>query len=54
MNQCCECKAGEHDDYDNDIKQVIVKDPDTKKVIKRGKMCNEHQVMYLDDGYIVE
>jgi len=49
--QCCECRAGEHDNYTDCISLVVVKDPETAKIIRRGYMCSEHLEVYLDDGY---
>ena len=51
---CCECRGGEHEDYDGDVKMCYVRNPDTKKVIAKGKMCGEHRCMYEDDGNIVD
>jgi len=51
---CFECRGGEHEDYDDDIKMVVVIDPETKKIYRRGKMCGEHRCMYEDDGYTVK
>lgn len=53
LKRCCECADGEHENYDNDIKYVVVKDPDTGKVVVRGNMCSEHRSMYDSDGYII-
>ncbi len=50
---CCECRNGEHPNYDENIELVYVKDPDTSKLVKRGWMCAEHRQAYLDDGYTV-
>lgn len=52
--KCFECRGGEHEDYDDDVQMVYIRDPSTKKVITRGRMCSEHRCMYGDDGYIVE
>ena len=51
--QCSDCKDGEHDNIDEDIKLVCVKDPVTKKIVKRAYMCRSHQNMYENDGYEV-
>ena len=53
MRRCFECKAGEHENYDDDIVLTIIKDPINKKIFKKGYMCHEHRMMYLDDGFIV-
>ncbi|KKL27015.1 hypothetical protein LCGC14_2389410 [marine sediment metagenome] len=52
--QCADCRDGEHDNYDNNIELVYVRDPDTKKMIKRSYMCENHQEMYLSDGYEIK
>lgn len=49
--QCADCRNGEHENYTNDVFLVYVRDPDTKKIIKRAYLCGEHRMMYLDDGY---
>jgi hypothetical protein len=53
-NQCHECKLGEHEDYDDDVRLVTVSDPDTGKRIKRAKLCGEHREMFASDGYDVD
>ena len=52
--QCHECKLGEHEDYDDDVKLVTVTDPDTGKRLKRAKLCGEHREMFASDGYDVD
>ena len=54
MKQCADCRDGEHDNYDDDVRLVRVTDPDTKKMVKRSYMCEGHRAMYIDDGYKVE
>jgi hypothetical protein len=49
--KCFECRNGEHDDEDDNIKMCNIVDPKTGKTIKRGNLCGAHQTMYLDDGY---
>lgn len=51
--QCCDCRNGEHNNYDDNIKLVVVKDPDTNKIVRRGYMCEHHRIAYSDDGYIL-
>jgi len=51
--QCCECRSGEHDNYDEDVQAAVVIDPDTRKIVKRGNLCGEHRVMFQFDGYTV-
>ena len=52
--QCADCRDGEHENYDNDVRLVYVKDPDTNKMVKRSYMCDLHRRMYEDDGYLVK
>jgi hypothetical protein len=54
MIQCCECRSGEHSNYDNDVRLTIVKYPDTNELYKRGYICGEHRAMFRGDGYIVK
>ena len=51
--QCADCRDGEHDNIDEYVELVYVRDPDTKKIVKRSYMCDSHQEMYLSDGYEV-
>ena len=51
--QCCDCRDGEHENYDDDVVLVVVRDSDTGKMRKRGYICDEHREMYLVDGYSV-
>lgn len=53
MNNCSECRAGEHEDYDDDVRLVTVTDPETGKRIKRAKLCAEHREAMAGDGYDV-
>lgn len=48
--QCADCRAGEHDNYTDDVTLVIVRDPDNR-FVKRAYLCSDHVSMYLDDGY---
>ena len=52
--RCCDCRDGEHENYDENIELVYVKNQDTNKFIKRGWLCREHRQMYEEDGYIVQ
>jgi hypothetical protein len=52
--KCFECRAGEHEDNDDMIIMCSIIDPKTGKQIKRGRLCGEHQHMYLTDGYILK
>ncbi len=49
--QCAECRDGEHDDYDEDVKLVVIRDPADSSFHKRAKLCGEHRQMYADDGF---
>ena len=49
--QCSDCRDSEHDNYDDQVELVIVRDPETGKMVKRAYLCKEHVSMYLDDGY---
>jgi len=51
MKHCADCRDGEHDNYDNDVRLIVVRDPDTGRLFKRSYMCAEHRQMYTDDGY---
>jgi hypothetical protein len=54
MNKwCCECRAGEHDNYDEDVRLAVVRDPDSNRFKVRGYLCSDHRTMFRDDGYIV-
>ena len=55
IKHCADCRDGEHDNYDDDVRLVMVRDPDeNNKLIKRSNMCDAHQNQYLDDGYTVK
>ena len=54
MEQCKDCKDGEHDNYTDDVELAVIRDPETLKVISRKNLCSEHWEMYLDDGYLVD
>jgi len=50
--RCCECADGEHENFDEDVRLTIVRDPEINSVcIKVGWMCSEHRDMYEIDGY---
>lgn len=53
IRRCCDCRDGEHDNYDDDVKLTIVREPDEKGFLKRGYLCENHRVMYEDDGYLL-
>jgi hypothetical protein len=52
--ECAECRDGDVIYTESDVELVYVKNPDNGKLVKRAYMCEEHQSMYLDDGYIVK
>ena len=54
MKRCADCRDGEHENYDDDVMLVVVRDPETKNTVKRANLCNEHRGAYLDDGYEVK
>lgn len=53
---CTDCRDGEHENYDDDIDFVIVRDPDAKGggFVKKGYMCASHIEMYESDGFEVK
>ncbi len=53
MRECCECRKGEHENYTDDARLVVVRDPQTGKIVLRGYVCSEHEQAFRDDGYKV-
>lgn len=53
IKRCADCRDGEHDNYSDDVVLVVVKDPDTGKLVKRSYMCGDHIDQYLTDGHQV-
>lgn len=51
--RCAECRDGDHANYDNDVRLVVVRDPETKRLAKRANLCGEHRAAYRSDGYDV-
>ena len=51
--KCCECRAGEHEDYDEIVGLCVVKDPENGKVVQRGYLCAGHVEIRTQDGYDV-
>jgi hypothetical protein len=51
--RCADCRDGEHENYDDDVRLVYVKDPETGKIVRRAYICAGHRQAYHDDGYIV-
>lgn len=52
--RCSDCRDGEHDNLDEDVKLVIVREPETGRMVKRAYLCGEHREMYSSDGYLVK
>ena len=53
MKRCADCRNGEHENYDENIRLVTLRNPDTKKLFKRAYLCKEHRDMYAGDGFEV-
>lgn len=51
LKRCSECRDSEHSNFDDDVDLVVVKDPETGKLVKRAYLCSEHVYMNLTDGY---
>lgn len=49
--RCADCRDGEHENYDENIELVALRNPETKKFVKRAWLCKEHRKMYDEDGY---
>jgi len=54
--KCYECRAGEHEDEDDDIMMCSVIDNITGKVLKRVRLCAAHRFdnRWIWEGYHVE
>jgi hypothetical protein len=52
MPHCASCARGEVEN-DDVVVNAIVKDPDSGRIVIRGYLCNDHNEMYLEDGYRV-
>ena len=52
--RCFECRAGEHEDIDDEIEMCKIINPDTGKMFKRGYLCSAHQDIFISDGYILK
>jgi len=50
-NQCGECKDEGHPDYDEDVRLVVVRDPDDSSYNVRVKLCLKHRKMCTADGF---
>jgi len=54
VRQCADCRDGEHENYDDDIQLVVVRDPDNRgRYVKRAWLCKLHRSIYENDGYEV-
>lgn len=53
MPRCYQCQNGDHEDYDQDVRLVIVRDPDGGDYARRGYLCGEHRELAASDGYEV-
>lgn len=51
--RCCECRAGEHPNYDDVVGLCVVKDPENGKAVQRGYLCAGHVEIRTMDGYDV-
>ena len=49
--RCAECRDGEHENYDDDVRLCVLRDPETRKIVKRAYLCSEHRVANDDDGF---
>ncbi len=54
QKQCTDCRDGEHDNYDNNVKLVTVREIGQGSFLKRGYICKSHRNMYTEDGYTVK
>lgn len=51
ITRCDDCRKGEHDNYDDNILLVIIRESGSNRFVKRAYICGEHYTMYLEDGY---
>ena len=51
LGHCSECRDGEHEDFCDDVRMTIIRDPDTKKLVYRGFLCSLHRDARDADGY---
>ena len=52
--RCTECRKGEHENYDDNLDFVVVRDPDSGRLLGRWWLCEEHRTMYENDGCVVK
>lgn len=50
--RCAECRDGEHDNLDDDVRLCVVTNPDGGPP-RRANLCGEHRQARRDDGYTV-
>jgi len=53
MKRCTDCRDGEHENYDDNVQRMVVRDPDSMEVLKTTELCDYHKEMYASDGYEV-
>jgi hypothetical protein len=53
-NVCVSCADGDLTDIDWNYREVVVTDPQSKRPLYTGPMCEAHVEMYLEDGYRVD
>ena len=51
--RCIDCRRSEHANFDEDVKPVLVRDPETKHIVRHGHVCATHRGEYDFDGYEV-
>jgi hypothetical protein len=51
LRRCAECRDGDHENYDDDVRLTTVRDPDSGRIALRAYLCGEHRAARRDDGY---
>jgi len=54
IKQCFQCRNGEHENYDDDVRLFVISDPDKQERTKRGYLCGQHQMMAMEDGWNIK
>lgn len=54
IHQCADCRDGGHKNYSDDVRLMYVRDPSTKKFVKRAYVCSDHILAYEVDGYEIK
>jgi hypothetical protein len=54
MPNCCECRNGDHENYDDDVRRTLVREPDHLKVVLNAYLCGEHRTAAADDGFVLD